>query len=67
MRTLLACVLIAGAGPAAAEVVALDVARTVPAFGGQEFGAAGAYEAVYATARYEVDPRLPINAMLRNI
>jgi hypothetical protein len=55
------------AAPAAAGLVSLEVNRTAPAFGGSEFGKAGAYDVLYATARYEVDPRLPVNAMLVNI
>jgi hypothetical protein len=55
------------ATPARAKVVALDVSRSAQAFGGQEFGRVGSYEVIYATARNEVDPRHPLNAMLVNI
>lgn len=50
--------------PASARIVSIDIAGTTSAFGGREFGTVGAYEVVRAIARYEVDPRLPLNAML---
>ncbi|MEO8308911.1 MAG: alpha/beta hydrolase domain-containing protein [Pseudomonadota bacterium] len=52
---------------AMARVVALDVTHTVPAFGGAEFGKTGRYEIVEGVARFEVDPTLPLNAMLVNV
>jgi hypothetical protein len=53
--------------PAHSRVVSLEVSQSGPAFGGQEFGRVGAYELVRAVARYEVDPRHPLNAMLVNV
>lgn len=50
-----------------ARVVSLDIQGTTAAFGGQSFGATGAYQLLQGTVRYEVDPRLPINASLVNI
>jgi hypothetical protein len=62
----LAVAVIASA-PALAHVVSFEVQKTVPAFGGQQFGKTGAYDVVYAIARYEVDPHHPLNATLVNI
>jgi len=50
-----------------ARVVSLDIQSTTAAFGGQSFGATGAYQLLQGTVRYEVDPRLPVNASLVNI
>jgi len=50
-----------------ARVTSLEIHRTAPAFGGNTFGSTGAYQVSYATARFEIDPRLPINATLVNI
>ncbi|MEO6186641.1 MAG: alpha/beta hydrolase domain-containing protein [Steroidobacteraceae bacterium] len=50
-----------------ARVVSLDIQSTAPAFGGQAFGSVGAYQLLQGIARYEVDPRLPVNASLVNI
>ncbi len=38
--------------------------RTTPAFGGREFGAAGAYEVVIGRAHVALDPRAPQNAAI---
>ena len=58
---------ILAAVPAQSRIVSLEIASTAPAFGGREFGSAGAYDLLRGIARYEVDPRLPINAMLVNV
>ncbi|HVY81350.1 MAG TPA: alpha/beta hydrolase domain-containing protein [Steroidobacteraceae bacterium] len=58
---------LAAATTASARVVALEVTRTAPAFGGKEFADVGPYDVLYATARYEVDPHHPLNAMLVNV
>ena len=50
-----------------ARVVSLDIQSTTAAFGGQSFGSTGAYQLLQGTVRYEVDPRLPLNASLVNI
>jgi hypothetical protein len=53
--------------PAGAEVVRFQINSVGPAFNGQSFGAAGAYEEIHATAFYRVDPRAPVNAGIANI
>ncbi len=59
--------LAAFATSASAAVTRMEVKRTVPAFGGQDFGAAGAYELLEVTVFFEVDPKLPVNALIANI
>ena len=56
-----------GVAPAAARITRLEVLRTEPAFGGQSFGAAGAYELVTAIAHGELDPADPANAIIQDI
>jgi hypothetical protein len=53
--------------PASARVSRLEVTKVQPAFGGKAFGKAGVYEWVQAVAHYEVDPKLPVNATIRNL
>lgn len=38
--------------------------RTTPAFGGREFGAAGAYEVIIGRAEVALDPAAPLNAAI---
>jgi hypothetical protein len=66
-QALVLLVALLAAAPASARIVSIDIASTTLAFGGREFGTVGAYEVVRAIARYEVDPRLPLNAMLVNV
>lgn len=53
--------------PVEAKIVRLEILRTEPAFGGQGFGAVGAYERVIARAHGEVDPASPLNAIIQDI
>lgn len=68
-RTLAAACLAAAAlaGPAAARVTRLEVLRTEPAFGGQDFGSAGAYQRVFAVAHGEIDPSDEANRIIQDI
>ncbi len=68
-RTLLTVgVLLLGLATAAeARITRLDVLRTEPAFGGEVFGAAGAYEHVLARAHGELDPADPRNAVIQDL
>ncbi|MBM3524114.1 MAG: hypothetical protein FJX57_14265 [Alphaproteobacteria bacterium] len=50
-----------------AKVVRLEIVRTEPAFGGQSFGAVGAYQRVFARAHGEVDPASPLNAIIQDL
>lgn len=59
--------ILAGAAPAHARIVRLEVLRTEPAFGGQTFGDVGAYETVFARAHGEVDPADPKNAIIQDL
>ena len=60
-------VLLAVAGQVQARITRLDIIRTEPAFGGQTFGARGAYEHVIAVAHGEIDPAAPDNAVIQDI
>ena len=55
------------AGHAQARITRLEIVRTEPAFGGQTFGAVGAYEHVIAIAHGEIDPAEPGNAVTQDI
>ena len=50
-----------------ARILRLEILRTEPVAGGQEFGAAGAYERVLAVARGEIDPADPRNSIIQDI
>jgi hypothetical protein len=52
----------ASPAPAASEVLRFEIAAVAPAFGGQSFGAAGAYEVVTGRVVIAVDPAHPRNA-----
>ena len=41
--------------------------RETPVFGGEEFGAVGAYERLHGTAFCELDPAHPLNAGIVNL
>ena len=56
-----------GERPAAARITHIDIARVEPAFGGQLFGAAGAFERVTGRAYGEVDPKADANAAIQDI
>ena len=55
------------AAPAQARITRLEILRTEPAFGGQSFGAAGAYEHVFAIAHGELDPGDPVNEVIQDL
>jgi len=55
------------AGQVQARITRLEIIRTEPAFGGQTFGAVGAYEHVIAVAHGEIDPAEPGNAVIQDI
>jgi hypothetical protein len=53
--------------PVQARITRLEIIRTEPAFAGQSFGAAGAYEHVTAIAHGELDPNDPANAIIQDL
>ena len=55
------------APPADARVVRIEVERTTPYAGGQEFGDAGRFERLDGTVYMEVDPDDPLNAVIVNL
>ena len=67
--TMAATLVMSGAmtGQVEARITRLEIIRTEPAFGGQAFGAAGAYEHVVAIAHGEIDPAEPGNAIIQDI
>ena len=52
---------------AQARITSIDITKVEPAFGGQRFGAPGAYERVAGKAHGEVDPKAPANAVIQDI
>jgi hypothetical protein len=62
--TLLASVL---AASAEARIARLEIIRVEAAFGGQSFGAAGAFEHVFARAHGELDPSLAENGVIQDL
>lgn len=54
--------LLGAVGPAAAEVVGVDVERREPVAGGKAWGLAGPYEKLAGTVRFAIDPDHPANA-----
>ncbi len=54
-------------GAARARITHLEVIRTEPAFGGQAFGDAGAYQHVVARVRGLLDPADPRNAPIQDL
>lgn len=52
---------------AQARIVSLEILKTEPAFAGQTFGKAGAYELVTGKAHGELDPRLPTNTPIQDL
>ena len=74
MRRPAACVLALGllcgltaAQVATARIVRMEILRSEPAFGGQQFGSTGAYEHLTAQAYGEVDPADPHNAIIQDL
>jgi hypothetical protein len=53
--------------PAEARITRLEIASVEPAFSGQAFGAAGAYERLLGKAYGEVDPKDTKNAIIQDI
>jgi hypothetical protein len=53
--------------PAQARITRMEITKIAPAFGGQSFGAAGAFERVIGKAYGEVDPKAPANAAIQDI
>src|SRR5262249_35484247 len=49
---------------AQARVTRIEVLRTEPFAGGEPFGTVGAYEKVVGRFHGELDPRLPLNAVI---
>ncbi len=65
---LLAAALVAFAAPAAARITALEITHSErPALGGATFGAVGQYEWLTGTARGELDPADPANAVIQDL
>src|SRR4051794_5293907 len=56
--------LIAAAGSAQARVTRLEIVRIEPFTGGEAFGTVGAYEKVIGRFHGELDPALPLNAVI---
>jgi hypothetical protein len=68
LTPLLAAILAATAAPPAeARIVRIEITRTEPAFGGQSFGAVGAYQRLAGRAYGEVDPAHPGNAIIQDL
>ncbi len=59
--------LLAATSAAQARITRLEVLRTEPAFGGEAFGDAGAYQHVAARAQGELDPADPRNAVIQDL
>jgi hypothetical protein len=52
---------------AEARITRIEITKTEPAFGGQTFGAVGAYDRLTGKAYGEVDPAAPSNAIIQDI
>ncbi|HET6197938.1 MAG TPA: hypothetical protein VFE12_19395, partial [Acetobacteraceae bacterium] len=61
--------LLAGVLTASAEarITRIEIVKVEPAFGGQSFGTAGAFEHVFARAHGELDPSLPANSIIQDL
>ena len=53
--------------PAEARVTGVEIIKREPAFGGQAFGAVGAYEHLVGRVTGELDPADPANAIIQDI
>ncbi|WP_342364264.1 alpha/beta hydrolase domain-containing protein [Terrarubrum flagellatum] len=62
-----AAILFLAAGSAAARITRIEITKTEPAYGGQSFGAVGAYERVIGKAYGEVDPEAAANARIQDL
>src|SRR5262245_16856262 len=68
LTLVLAALLVASAAPREeARIVRIEITLTEPAFGGQTFGAAGAYQRLIGRAHGEVDPAHPGNAIIQDL
>jgi hypothetical protein len=68
MRIAAACAVLCGlAGPAAAEIVRIEIISRKPALNGQAFDPAGPYEEIRGVAYGEIDPRDPKNAVITDL
>lgn len=65
--TIVAAMTAFSATTADARVVGITIEKRRPLAGGQAFGSAGPYERLDGTARFEVDPKDPLNAVIVNI
>jgi len=63
----LGAALVAAAPPAEGRISRIEITRTEPAFGGQSFGAVGAYQRLAGRAYGEVDPAHPGNAIIQDL
>ena len=54
-------------GQSNARITQIEIAKTEPAFGGATFGETGAYQLLTGTARGELDPADPGNAIIQDI
>lgn len=66
-RALAALALLLAAASAEARITRVEITETAPAFGGQAFGVAGAYERLRGRAFGEVDPTHLGNAIIQDI
>jgi hypothetical protein len=64
---LLACIALALASPAHAEVVALQILNREPFAGGQAFGEVGPYDQITAIARFAIDPKDARNRVITDL
>ncbi len=55
------------AAPAQARITGIEIVERGPAFGGQTFGGAGAYERLVGRVTGELDPADPANAIIQDI
>ncbi len=62
-----ASIALAAAAPAEARITGIEIVRSEPAFGGQTFGGAGAYERLVGRVTGELDPADPANAIIQDI
>ena len=54
-------------GAAQARITGIEIVKSEPAFGGQTFGGAGAYERLVGRVTGELDPADPANAIIQDI
>ena len=56
----------AAIGAAEARITRIDIIKTEPAFGGESFGDAGAYERLTARVHGALDPADPANSIIQD-